>query len=128
MDLEATPERIAKLPKWAQEHLASLTRDRDTLHRALQSYLDVQYDRFYIQDEQVTFEHAGVRLQVNAYREGEIALTWGPAGSMAGLGDLCFIPTSYQRAKITNMAYTPREYQRLQEGREREERREREEA
>jgi hypothetical protein len=87
-----------------------------------------QYDRFYIQDEQVTFEHAGVRLQVNAYREGEIALTWGPAGSMAGLGDLCFIPTSYQRAKITNMAYTPREYQRLQEGREREERREREEA
>ena len=44
--------------------------------------------------------------------EHGIKLSWGPEGGHR-LGDMCFTPTAYQQARITNLAYQPREYESL---------------
>ena len=82
-----TPEQIAKLPQWAQEHIKYLNMERDTAIRALNEHIDHQtpsplyWDqylstgegnsggltgptnkRFYVQNHRMTVEHAGVLL------------------------------------------------------------------
>jgi len=131
-----TPEQLDKLPKWVKHHIRRIEQDRDEATSRLDEYLDgqtpskVYYEdmsgregfmayRKYIQSRRVTFVDQGVELTV-MIAEGlgrGIELSWGPE-RCHGLGDLCFIPTSYQQARITNMAYTPHEYRRLVDRRE----------
>lgn len=109
---------VGSLPKWAQEYIKNIERERETAIRALREYLDGQTEspifveemeslgeqrgpsRFkrYIQGYKVNFIHAGVELEVNVYRDGEIYLQWHSDGR--GLRDTAFIPTSYSSAVI----------------------------
>jgi hypothetical protein len=121
-----TPEQLAKLPKWAQAHIARIERTRDDAIEQLGRYIDDQtpssvyyeamgsFDRKYIQSRRIVFQSEGVELTVMLPGDSQrgIELSWGPEGCH-GLGDMCFIPTAYQQARITNMAYTPNEYERL---------------
>lgn len=76
---------IAKLPKWAQDHIAKLRRERDLAVRALNESLDHQKESpifytdhvytgedvgpsekvFYIQSDHVTFRQFGIELDVS---------------------------------------------------------------
>ena len=132
--MNPTPEQIERLPKWAQSHIEQLDQQRrnaiDILERFQDSdkpmmisyeqhqYLDSKLQVFtrHLNTHQVQFTRDGVSLVVTLpyYNDNEpgIKLSWGPEDSH-GTGDLCFTPTSYQQARITNMAYTPHEYNSL---------------
>lgn len=131
--MNPTPEQIERLPKWAQAHIKDLDRQRRVAIDALKQFQDsneptmVSYEKMrhldgevqfltrYIDARSVEFVAAGVSLEVTLpidECERGIKLSWGPEGSIS-LGDLCFTPTSYQQARITNMAYMPREYESL---------------
>lgn len=138
-----TPEQIAKLPKWTQSYIATLEREHAAILSKFRDMLDNQtpssisrekmmhingctaFITQFVQAEDITFKHAGVELSVRLHKKDCIDLDWGPDGCH-GMGDLCFIPTSYQQARITNMAYTPHEYQRLVNGQKRKNQREQE--
>ncbi len=113
---EATPDRVAKLPKWAQDHITDLERTADRATARLEQYVNEnQEGKIVVSDytngdhhdvkipaEKVTFVHAGVWLQVKVYSENQIDLSWGPGHSMAAMGDVCFIPTAYQQARLVH--------------------------
>lgn len=111
-------ENISKLPKWAQEIINDLSRERDTAIRELNSYVDsdtasdIYIDeyvsigenrgptpkRHYIQGYTVTFNHAGIELDVNIFHDDVINLKWNAVGR----GDVAFIPDSYQSANLVS--------------------------
>ena len=84
MKQEVTGQMIVKLPKWAQDHIKELERERDTAIRALNEYVDGQtespifYDelvstgeergpslkRVYIQSHDIEVIHNGVHLSL----------------------------------------------------------------
>jgi hypothetical protein len=126
-----TPEQVARLPKWAQAHIADLDRQCRVAITALEYFQDsdeptmVSYEQLrcldgktqfftrHIDAHEVTFTAAGVSLVVRLPDDSRgIQLSWGPEGGH-GLGDMCFTPTSYQQARITNLAYMPHEYESL---------------
>jgi hypothetical protein len=131
-DEPITPEKIAKLPKWAQAHIRELNSQRESAVSKLDQYEDGNtptnvwqeeycYDtksntlrKRYIQADRVEFQFQGVHLTVSLVQERGVELSWRPAGGRAALGDLCFIPTSYQQARISNLVYNPDEIERLQ--------------
>ena len=137
--MKPTPEQIERLPKWAQAHIEQLDRQRRDAITALARFQDsdeptmISYQRNehldgdlqtltrYLNTHQVQFTRDGVTLTVTLpyYDDNEhgIKLSWGPEGSH-GLGDMCFTPTSYQQARITNMVYQPREYRSLMDRKE----------
>ena len=130
---QPTPEQIERLPKWAQAHIKQLDRQRRDAISALEQFQDsdeptmISYEQMrrldgdlqffirHIDTHEVTFTACGVTLvvtmPVDEMSRG-IKLSWGPEGSY-GLGDLCFTPTAYQQARITNLAYMPQEYASL---------------
>ena len=131
--MSPTPKQIAKLPKWAQSHIEQLDRQRRSAIDALDKFQDsdeptgVSYEQFkqlgrgsefltrHLDTHQVQFVHNGASLVVTLHDdERGIQLSWGPEGGH-GLGDMCFTPTAYQQARITNLAYQPREYESLME-------------
>jgi len=137
---QPTPKQLARLPKWAQEHIADLDRQRRVAIRALERFQDsneptpVSYEEFenldgapqffkrYIDTHCVEFTKNGVTLTVTLLDDTRgIALSWGPEGGH-GLGDMCFTPTSYQQARITNLAYQPNEYKSLMQRKRKQER------
>lgn len=118
-----TPEQIAKLPKWAQRHISSLSRERVAAVEALKKATDNQtesnvwtwdfvntgekggdaYVKTYFQCDRLEIEAAGVRLSIDGwYTNEEIRLSWRPAGEGHLIGDICFIPTTYQQAKLVH--------------------------
>jgi methyl coenzyme M reductase subunit D len=57
---QPTPEQLAKLPKWAQEHITDLSRQRDAALNVLNEFQDSQtVSRFYYEDHVCTGEQAG---------------------------------------------------------------------
>lgn len=130
---QPTPEQIERLPKWAQSHIRRLDRWRQNAITTLEKFQDskeptgisyeeavhldgeLQFFERHIDAHRVEFVHNGtslvVTMPVGDDRRG-IELSWGPEGGH-GLGDLCFTPTSYQQARITNLAYMPHEYKSL---------------
>jgi len=131
--LNPTPEQIERLPKWAQAHIKRLERQRRGAITALKKFqdsdeptrvlyeqalqLDGEFQFFvrHIDTYQVRFVCNGVSLAVMLPDDEEgrgVELSWGPEGGH-GLGDMCFTPTAYQQARITNLAYQPREYESL---------------
>lgn len=122
---QPTKEQIEKLPKWAQEHVADLQRQRNAAVRALDEYKDAQtlspfftedfestgeskgpqLRRRYIQAHSIEVEWAGVHLRVDANDYGSsgtgIRLQWWCGKKHYG-GDAALIPTSFQAARIVS--------------------------
>lgn len=118
-----TPEQIAKLPKWARDHITNIERERDVSVRALNEFQDSQtpsgiyYDdcvctgetkgpsnkRKYIQSHQLEVEHAGVLLSVflagtnDSQRSHGIQLSWN---ARQRTGHVAAIPTSFQCVEL----------------------------
>lgn len=109
-----TDARIAKLPKWAQEHIVKLGRRADEAEKTLSGYEDDQTpskvwhgdlrndSKHFVQTSRITVEHADVILEVNMYEDDRIRLSWRPSGEGYHHGDICFIPSSYQQARLVN--------------------------
>jgi hypothetical protein len=109
---------ITKLPKWAQEHIKGIARQRDAAVRALNEYVDNQTPspifvddyvctgegrgssskRRYVQGNNLTIEHQGVRLYITL-RDRQIDLQWGNG---VGIGEVALIPSSFQIARLVS--------------------------
>lgn len=116
-----TPEQIEKLPKWARDHIKTLSRERETAIQALKEACDSEkpspfyYENFdstgegrgpsrrrnYVQAHSMVCEFDGVRLTISAHHYNQqkgIQLSWDdPQRSLA---EMAFIPKSYQQAII----------------------------
>lgn len=119
-----TVEQIAKLPKWAQEYIKDINRERDTAVKELNDYCDSQtpspvyIDELvstgeqqgpssktrYIQTPRVQFDWQGVSLTV-LLRDDHIDLQWnGLDRGRYGTSECAFIPRSYQSANLVSKA------------------------
>ena len=113
-----TPEQIAKLPKWAQIHIANLDRRVVLSERALKEYQDGQtpspffYEDFlcvgggppkhtttYIQTHKVSVIHEGVRADI-MLRLDEPCIQIGWGDEHRGCREVAMIPTSFQQIKL----------------------------
>lgn len=110
-----TPD-VSKLPKWAQDHIKDLQRERDIAVRALNEWTDTQTPspifvdelvstgeergpstkRRYIEGRRVSFNWQGVWLDV-LLRESAIDLQWRTPDDMCGMEDVALIPRSYMQ-------------------------------
>ena len=106
---------ISKLPKWAQEHIATLKRQRDTAVEALESWSDEQTPApfsinemictttpptimtRYIQGYRMTVTHAGMRLEVGL-RDDTIEISYSPENR--AIGDVILQPYSFQQLRL----------------------------
>lgn len=116
--MSAGQEQIARLPKWAQEHIRDLARQREAAIAQLARFTDEQTPspifidewastgesrgptarRRYIQSNVVCFRHAGLRLDV-ALKSDSLSLQWEPqAGASI---DAALIPESFCQARLT---------------------------
>lgn len=118
----ATEQQIEKLPKWAVEHITSLTREREAAVAALNKYIDGQsespvfidelestgeersdgrnppsFKRRYVQAHRVSFEWLDIRLDVALERDS-ISLRWGT--SDRAMSEVAFVPRAYQQAEL----------------------------
>lgn len=110
----------AKLPKWAQEHIRDLERERETAIGALNEHLDNQTPtpfyvdtmesigesagptqmRFYFPaDHKMEATHKGVTLSISL-REDGINLQWSEGDNNWSMGEVAFIPGSFQQARL----------------------------
>jgi hypothetical protein len=134
-----TPEQLARLPKWASSHIAHLTRTCTNLQNSIDAAVDSQtpspiwvdemvhnmddpvvFKKRFVQSDSVCFLHKGVHLTV-CLIENSITLSWN-AETNHGCYPLCFVPTSFQQARIQNLAHNDMEYARLIENKKRAER------
>lgn len=110
-------EKIEKLPRWAQEYIAKLSRERDTAVRALNEYLDDQtpsgffyedllctgessgpsFKKTFVQTDRITVINQGVRLDVRVEDLG-IILQWSDVHR--SVGDIAMIPESFQKVVL----------------------------
>lgn len=117
-DKGPTPEQIAKLPKWAQEHIANLDRRMVLAERTLNEYKDAQtpsefffddllcigggspkHIRKYIQTHKITVVRDGVRVDV-LLRLDEKGIEIGWSDEDRGCREIAMIPTSFQKIKL----------------------------
>lgn len=93
MKINHTAEQLAKLPKWAREHIDSLSRELDAATLSLQQYLDNQTPSpFYLDDwfsptrqkvyiqsatNRICVEHARVHLEVFLPHEDDSQRLYG---------------------------------------------------
>jgi hypothetical protein len=110
-------DKIAKLPKWAQEYIVDIERQRNVAINALNKWTDSQtefpffidelvctgekrgpsFKKRYVQAHNITAVWGGVRVDVRL-REYGIDIDWGD--SDGNNIDVAFIPYSYQHARI----------------------------
>lgn len=105
-------DRISKLPKWAQDRFATLTRKAQRAEKKLSEYMDDQTpskvwhntkgSKQFVQTSEITIEHADVILDITLFEDDPIKLSWRPSGKGHHLGEICFIPTAYQQARLVN--------------------------
>ena len=113
-------ERIKKLPRWAQEIIEDLDRERTVAIRALNEYCESQdpspfyIDEWestgetrgpttktrYIQTRRIEVDHAGVHLSVSISNDNDLILQWSDQNRR--VGEVAFIPESYQRARLVS--------------------------
>lgn len=125
--MKPTPDQLSKLPKWVQEYIADLKRERDESLRSLNKWVDDQTPSpvsipeylctgersgptekvRYIQTDEVVFRHAGIELQVRlvgkevGHGHGHddcIRLQWSDPKRLCNR--VAFVPTSFQAAEI----------------------------
>lgn len=112
------PEQIAKLPKWAQEHIADLQRRTAEAERTFREYNDSQtpskffYDDYvciggaspehskkYVQTDRMTVIAHGVRLDILVRNEEKgIEIQWDD--EKRHCREIAFVPQSFQKAKL----------------------------
>jgi hypothetical protein len=112
-------DKIKRLPKWAQDHIIHLERERDVSVRKLNDFCDNQTKspifiddlictgeekgpskkRNYIQSKRIELEYSGVYLQIIC-RDNCIDLNW--SNGQYGSGEVAFIPVSFQAARLTS--------------------------
>jgi hypothetical protein len=110
---------INKLPKWAQEHIKKLERERDTAINTLKDYCNHKKPspiytedlvcigekkgpssiRNYIQTYKITINHQGIELNIICREEG-IDMSWGDGKFRTK--DVAFIPWSHQQAYLVS--------------------------
>jgi hypothetical protein len=99
--MNPTPEQIAKLPKWAQEHIGDLVRNLDSATTTIKRISDEQTEssiyvddwysnpriKHYIQSplNRITLEHAGVRMDVYLPSEKDSQRLFGPEIQYQGI-------------------------------------------
>ena len=111
-------DKIEKLPKWAQEHIADLQRQRDVVVRTLNEHCDNQTPspfysdemicngesqgpsckRMYFQAYKMEVEHAGIVLRISTHNEGKIGLQWGKSDRLHN--GVALIPTSHMAVNL----------------------------
>jgi hypothetical protein len=71
-----TEEQIAKLPKWAQDHIANVERERFVSVRALNEAMDSQTKAAFYCDDYVCTGERGIHISWNEenYAIGKVAL------------------------------------------------------
>jgi hypothetical protein len=109
---------LSKLPKYAQNYISLVERERDEAVEKARRLRDTQtkteiwvddygadreHRREYVQGDIVIVAHAGVCLRVDASRERGIELSWSEGDTPYGTGEVAFIPTSHQAARLTNI-------------------------
>lgn len=118
-----TPDQIQKLPKWAQEHLRDLSRQREEAVRTLNKLIDEQtpskfsieahpclgenpgpsFKTRYIQTDHIKVAHAEVELHVLIRDNGDngsgrICLQWNDPRRTCG--DIQMKPVSFQSIEL----------------------------
>jgi len=114
-----TQAQINKLPKWVQDHIKTIERERDTTIRVLNDYLErASWSPFsiedgictgehqgpttktrYIQTEKMLVEHAGVRLAIHCDNKC-IVLQWEDSEQLGV--EVAMVPQSYQRVHLVS--------------------------
>ena len=107
---------LEKLPKWAQEHIKTITMQREAAVSALNDFTDSQtespvyyelhpcdgcqqgpsFRKHYIQTNAVHFNYGGVDLRVSVWNN-EITLSWG---GKDGIRDAAMIPFGYNQVRL----------------------------
>jgi hypothetical protein len=107
------------LPKWAQQYVANLERERENAISALNEYVDNQtpspfyidegestgesqgptIKRRYIQGHKITVEHKGIRLEV-MLRPNEYGIDLGWDDLTRGLKHVAMVPQSFNRVQL----------------------------
>jgi hypothetical protein len=110
---------ITKLPKWAQEHIRDLERQRDVAVATLNGFVDNQTEspvyyedhpctgespgpvckRKYLQTDQIEVKHVGLYLRV-LLRDDRIDIQW-EAGQYSSR-PVMMVPVSYQMIELRN--------------------------
>lgn len=116
-DSKPSPEKVAKLPKWAQEYIADLERRQKTAETHFREHIDKQtpsdmfYDEYlcvgeksdsfrrYVQTDRLTVQHDGVRLDILLRPEDKgIELQWDDEHRRCR--EIAMVPTSFQKVKL----------------------------
>lgn len=118
-------DKLPKLPKWAQDHIRHIERERETAIQALNQYIDSQseapfytddvlctgedtgptFKRRYFQGHKITAEHAGLRLRIllssqhDSQREHGIELSWEAIDKRAGTL-VAMVPKSFHQVEL----------------------------
>ncbi len=110
-------KRIAKLPKWAQDIIKKLVRERKEAVDVLNGFCDTQtktpfffremlstgekqglsFKEKYIQTCEINIKHCGVFFQARLGRDG-IKLSW--ENEKRHMEQVAFIPQSFQQAEL----------------------------
>ena len=111
-------DKIEKLPKWVQEHVADLQRQRDVAVQALNEHCNNQKPspfysdelicdgetkgptskRFYYQAYKMEVEHAGIVLRITTHNKGKIGLQWGKSDRL--YDGVALIPSSHMAVEL----------------------------
>jgi len=117
MAVRPEQDKIEKLPKWAQEYIANIEREREISVRALNEYCDSQtpsafsvpeyestgeqqgpsYKVRYIQTRKMEVDYEGVLLRIYL-RDDTIDLQW--ESRAGGMEDVAMIPQSFHRVTL----------------------------
>lgn len=122
-------EKIAKLPKWAQDHIEKLSGERNAAVHALNQFLDTQTEgpvsvtemlclgenpgpslkRHYVQAKRLRFVWRGVRLDVflvaenDNQRPGSIELSFGSADESDLISSVGVCPIGYNQMVLIKL-------------------------
>jgi hypothetical protein len=113
-----TQQQFAKQPAYIREAIEGLIRERDKANDNLAAYMDSQTEsniwftdrdgnKVYISadaSERLTVRSkcGTVYLGITNYDDDKIKLSWSGGRDEYGMGDVCFIPTAYQQARLVH--------------------------
>lgn len=125
--MKPTAEQLSKLPKWAQEHIQNVERQRVVAVRALDEYVDSQTPssfytedlecttdggptmrRRYIHGHQISIDHAGVHLDIHLARKDDgqrefgIELQYGATEGSLGFSPIAIVPHSVNAIQLVH--------------------------
>ena len=110
-------ERLERLPVYAREYIDALKRDLKNAEEKARRLSDSQTEtniwvedygskpdqsREFVQGDGTVCTHKDVCLAVRLYGERGIELSWSDGNTPYGCGDVAFIPTSHQQARLVH--------------------------